>query len=438
VEPEAILLGSYATAIALGGILLWLPVSHRAGVDVFDAFFTATSAACVTGLVVVDTGIDFTLFGQAVILLLIELGGLGVMTFAALAFDLLGRRLSLSGQEAMTGALVHESMVRGFRLHFLRMLRLVLLVEASGALLLFAGMVPDLGFAKALYAAVFHAVSAFCNAGFSLYPDSLTGFRGNLPVMLIMCALIVVGGIGHPVLFDLRRALTSPTERGRGWTRRFTIHTRITVVTTIILLIAGFVLLAVTGLQPGALDLADAAFQSVAARTAGFNTVVIGQLPLASLLVLTVLMFIGGSPGSCAGGVKTTTFALWSTQLWARLRGGKGVVVSDRYIPQQLVRRSSTIIGLALVWNALGVFVLSITESGGANPGLHHLLFEQISAFGTVGLSTGLTPHLSHAGRLWIMATMFAGRTGPLTGVLLLLRRRPCAIRYPEGRVMIG
>lgn len=437
-RPEAIVLLSFATATVLGTILLWLPVSHTGEVGLSEALFTATSAVCVTGLVVVDTGSQFTLFGQIVILALIELGGLGVMTFAALAFDLLGRRLLLSSQEAMTTALVHEGMADAFRKHFHRMLRLLIGVEVAGAALLFIGLAPVHGLARGAYSALFHSVSAFCNAGFSLYADSLIGLRGNALVMTTVATLIVIGGIGYPVLFDLVRSYTHRRREWLGFWGRLEVHTRIALSMTMVLLVVGSALLCLLGLGDGQGDVAGAVFQSVTARTAGFNTVPIGAQPVAVLLVLVVLMFIGGSPGSCAGGVKTTTFALWLSQLWCRLRGKTEVVLQRRYIPQPLVRRSSTIVGLAVIWNVIGVLMLSVTEADTAGMALHDMLFEQISAFGTVGLSTGVTSRLSEWGRLWIVLTMFVGRTGPLTGALLLLRRRPRGVRFPEGKVMIG
>ena len=437
-RPEAIVLLSFACAIAVGALLLWLPVSHNGSVGFSDALFSATSAVCVTGLIVVDTGRDFTVFGQCVLLALIQLGGLGVMTFAALAFDLLGKRLSLSGQEALTNELVHAELAHSLQFHFRRMLRLVLAVEACGALLLLAGMLRSEGVVYGLFSAIFHSVSAFCNAGFSLYSNSLVGFRGNCLVVPVVALLIVLGGIGHPVLFDLLRAARRSSRDRRPFWIRLEIHMRITLVATAVLLAGGTGLLLAGGMPGRKIDPGAAVFQAITARTAGFNTVVTGHLPLTSLLTLMILMFIGGSPGSCAGGVKTTTFALWISLLWHRLRGRTRVVLQDRYIAEPLVARSSTIISLAVLWNVIGIFALSITESHGLGIGLKDIMFEQFSAFGTVGLSTGLTGRLSQPGRLWIVMTMFIGRTAPLSSVLLLLHKKPADIRYPEGKVMIG
>ncbi len=436
-KPEEIVLLSFGAGIAVGALILWLPISHIGTVGLSEAFFTAASAVCVTGLVVVDTGRDFTLFGQCVIMLLIQLGGLGVMTFAALAFDLLGKRLPLNGQEAMTSELVQEELRRGYGIHFRRMLRLVLLFEALGALMLFIGFLPSHQLLYSGYTAIFHSISAFCNAGFSLYSDSLIPFRDNPIIIPTISLLIVIGGIGHPVIFDLYKTIRLSGQDHKPLWKKLNVHTRITILMTFFLLAAGFVLLLFTGFALPGINWGAAVFQSVTARTAGFNTVIIGNLPSASLLVIIALMFIGGSPGSCAGGIKTTTLVLWIGQLWSTLKGKTQVVIQGRWMPETLVRRSSTIISIAIIWNVVGIFILSITESG-SPAGLHDIFFEQISAFATVGLSTGLTTELSEMGRLWIIATMFIGRTGPLTGVLLLLRKRPVDIRYPEGKVMIG
>ncbi|MBD3345342.1 MAG: ATPase [Chitinivibrionales bacterium] len=434
-RPEALLISSFGTAITVGTLLLWLPICHRGSVGLLEAFFTATSAVCVTGLIVVDTGTVFSPLGQIIILALIQLGGIGVMTFAALTFQLLGKRLSIAGQAAMTESLVHDELKRGFRLYFTRILYLLGSIELIGAAVLFIGMLSEHSVLFAAYSAIFHSISAFCNAGFSLYSDSLIGFNHNPLIITTITALIIVGGIGHPVIFDFIRVAQSRKNNGKSFWSVLTIHTRIVLVMTLVLLSAGAILLLLTSLPEIGFNLSASIFQSVTARTAGFNTVEIGLLPQSTLLVLVMLMFIGGSPGSCAGGVKTTTFALWITQLSGRLKGRLDVVIQDRHMPQPLVRRSLTIISLAFLLNAIGIFILSMTESGAS---LRDILFEQVSAFGTVGLSTGLTSRLSALGRLWIIATMFIGRIGPLTAVILLLSKRPIDVRYPEGKVMIG
>jgi trk system potassium uptake protein TrkH len=323
--------------------------------------------------------------------------------------------------------------------HFRRLLHLVLGIEAIGALILFFALLPSLGISEALYSAIFHSVSAFCNAGFSLYPDSLMRFDGNATILTTISVLIILGGLGYPVLLDIINQIYRPKNRtGISLWQRLTLHTRIVVRMSLLLIVGGGLFLLV--LQPPALRLhvGEALFQSISSRTAGFNSIAIDTLSIPALLIMVILMFIGGSPGSCAGGVKTTTIALWVKQLWGRLAGQDQVVIQERTIPPTLVRRSSTIISLAILLNGLGVLFLSVSEARHLPHELHALLFEQVSAFGTVGLSTGITPRLSQAGQLWIIITMFIGRTGPLTGVLLLLRRKAVNIRYPEAKVMIG
>lgn len=441
-SPETLLIGGFASLIAIGTPLLCLPWAHNGEVGLLDALFTATSAVCVTGLIVVDTGTDYTVFGQIVILLLIQAGGIGVMSFAALAFQLLGRRLSLRAQAALSSSMLQREAASEFKGVFRRILRFVLIAESAGALLLFVGMLPDKGPAHAAYSAVFHSVSAFCNAGFSLYSDSLTGLRSNPVVITTVMLLIVLGGIGHPVAVDIWQRLWPRKRNKTARLRRLSLSSSVALWTSAVLIIAGFVLLLIFGLTPAEQSWPDrvlgAIFQSVTARTAGFNTVDIGGMSLAPLFLLVMLMFIGGSPGSCAGGIKTTTFALWLAKLRSRLRGDKSPRLFGRHIPGEITRRISMIIGLAVLWNLMGLVLLLATEGPTSGAGMHDVVFEQVSAFGTVGLSTGLTPSLSVGGRLWIIATMFVGRLGPLTLAMWVFTQQAPGVRYPEGRIMIG
>jgi trk system potassium uptake protein TrkH len=441
-SPESLLVGGFGGLIAVGTVLLSLPLCHRGSIGVLDALFTATSAVCVTGLVVVDTGTDYTAFGQAVILLLIQTGGIGVMSFTALAYQFLGRRLSLSAQAALWSSLLQRDVASEFRGIFGRILRFVLIAETAGALLIFIGMQPGRGAAHAAYSAVFHSVSAFCNAGFSLYSDSLTAWRDNPVVTSTVMALIVLGGIGHPVVVDVWRKLLLARRAEEAGSRRLELSSTVALSTSGVLILGGFVLLLVLGLTSGEAPwptrLWNALFQSVTSRTAGFNTVDIGALPLSSMMLLALLMFVGGSPGSCAGGIKTTTFTLWLARLWGLLRGRKWPRLFGRHIPGEIARRASMIVGLAVVWNLFGVVLLLATDGHSPGVGMHDVLVEQVSAFGTVGLSTGLTSNLSVAGKVWIILTMFVGRLGPLTLAVWAFTRRAPGVRYPEGRLMIG
>ncbi len=443
-SPQALLVWGFAGLIIVGALLLLLPISHAPGrVGPLTALFTSTSAVCVTGLVVVDTSKDFTVFGQVVILVLIQLGGLGVMTFAALIFRLLGRRMSLSSRAALQDSFSQRDMASEFRSLFGAIVRMVATIEFLGALVLFLALLGTHGPGRALYSAVFHSISAFCNAGFSIYTDNLMGLRDSPVIVATVMFLIVLGGLGHMVL-------TEVWHQGRNLLLRLnppgphplSTHSRVVLKTTLALIILGWLGLLLLGLTPGettlGAKLAGALFQSVTARTAGFNTVDISLLPLSSLLLLTLLMFIGGSPGSCAGGVKTTCLVISLAEFRAKLQGADQVVIMERRVPKPILDRTLVLIRLSILWNLLGVLLLLYTETGRPGVGFHDVLFEQISAFGTVGLSTGLTGKLSVAGRLWLIATMFVGRLGPLTIALGLLPTVHPHVRYPEDRIMIG
>ncbi len=445
--PEALLAGGFGGVILLGALVLLLPWAHQPGrVNFLDTLFTSTSAVCVTGLVVVDTGKDFTRFGQIVIMLLIQAGGLGIMTFAALMFQFLGRRMSLRSQAVLHGSFFQQDIGINFRAMFKRILRLTAVTELVGAVLLFLVLLPrtaDTG--EALLSAVFHAVSAFCNAGFSLYSESLMGLRQNPVFIGTVMALIVIGGLGHTVVHELWQRvedrLSPQPDRNQGLPG-LSVHTRVVLIVTGFLIVGGVVGLLLLGLTTAehtwSARVSAAAFQSVTARTAGFNTVDIGRLPLSSLMLVTILMFIGGSPASCAGGIKTTAFAISWAELRARVRGRSEVRLLNRRIPTETLWRVSLLLRLALLWNIVGVLLLSATDGGHLGIGLHNVVFEQISAFGTVGLSTGITAKLSAVGRLWIIATMFVGRLGPLTLAMWFFPTATGHVQYPEGKVMIG
>jgi len=441
-SPEGLLLRAFGAAIVAGTLLLCLPWCHHGRVSPLDALFTATSAVCVTGLIVVDTGSAYTVPGQIVILLLIQTGGLGIMSFAGLTMHIMRQRLSLRARAALSGSLWQHDVTVDLKAIVLRILRFVLLAEGMGAVLLFIALAPSKGAGHAGYSAVFHSISAFCNAGFSLYADSLMGLQDSLLVIATVMVLIILGGIGHPVVIDVWRRYWPTRASDNSRPRRLALNSLVALSASGILVVGGAALLLVGGLpaeqSPWSARLWGALFQAVTARTAGFNTVDIGALPAASLFLLILLMFIGGSSGSCAGGIKTSTAALWLAKLSNRLRGEKWPRLFGRHIPGEISRRASMIVGLAVLWNLLGILILLVTEQHTQGAGMRDVVFEQISAFGTVGLSTGLTPHLTTAGRLWIIATMYVGRLGPLTLALWITSPRVPGIRYPEGRIMIG
>jgi len=443
--PQTLLIGGFAGVILVGTLLLLLPWSQtKGGVGFVDALFTSTSAVCVTGLIVVDTATAYTAFGQVVIAALIQIGGLGILTFAALAYLMLGRRLSLASQAALHDAFFQRDLGIEFRKKFLQILLITASIELAGILLIFLALwwrqtpVPD-----ALFSAFFHTISAFCNAGFSIYTDNLMGFRDSPVILTTVMALIVLGGLGHMVLSELlhygRNRLSGSAPAGPG---SLSTHTRVVLRMTVALIIVGCAGLFILGLTSSestcGMKLSAALFQSISARTAGFNTVDIGVLPLGSLLLLVLLMFIGGSPGSCAGGVKTTALAISMAEFKAKLKGADQVVIMDRRVSKPILDRTMVLIRMSILWNVLGLLLLLYTETGRPGVGLHDVLFEQISAFGTVGLSTGLTDKLTVFGRLWITATMFVGRLGPLTLALGVLPVMHTQVKYPEGRIMIG
>jgi trk system potassium uptake protein TrkH len=443
--PQTLLIGGFAGIILAGSLLLMLPWSQTTGeVGFVDALFTSTSAVCVTGLVVVDTGSAYTRFGQTVIVTLIQIGGLGIMTFAALAYLMLGRRLSLASQAALHDAFFQRDLGIEFRKKFLQILLITAIIELGGFICIFLALLwrqaPAL---QALFSAFFHSISAFCNAGFSIYKDNLMGLRDSPVIITTIMSLIVLGGLGHMVVFEV-------WQQGKNWFSRanspgphpISTHSRIVLRMTLALITIGWLGLIILGLTRSettwGIKLSSALFQSITARTAGFNTVDIGVMPLSSLLLLTLLMFIGGSPGSCAGGVKTTALAISLAEFKAKLKGENEVVILDRRVPRPILDRTLVLIRLSVIWNLLGVLLLLYTEAGRPGVGFHDVLFEQISAFGTVGLSTGLTDKLTVIGRLWITTTMFVGRLGPLTIAMGVLPALHTHVKYPEGRIMIG
>jgi trk system potassium uptake protein TrkH len=444
-DAAELLVLSFAGLIAAGTVGLLVMPGLYTGPELgfVDALFTATSAVCVTGLIVVDTATHFTPWGQAWIALLIQLGGLGILTFTTLVIQLLGRRASLQAGEAAGG---EASIVR--HLDPFRLVRAVvagaLVLEAIGAAVLWWGWSGEMGAVGALWPAVFHAISAFCNAGFSVFSDSLMGYRESPLPVLTVSGLIIVGGIGFVVLADLR-----------AWSLREDVR-RLSTHTQLVLWVTGALLFGGTGLylafewsntlsDMSLLDrLVNAWYMSVTPRTAGFNTVDYSRVTNPSLFLTIVFMVIGGSPGSAAGGLKTTTVALLGLVLWSRLRGREHVSVFGRTIPEETIQRAAglTIGGIAIL--AAGVFALALTEFPARGlaertPFLS-VIFEAHSAFGTVGLSTGATPDLTTGGRLVVTALMFLGRLGPLAVVTAMAAGgsgRP-RYRYANEDVAIG
>jgi trk system potassium uptake protein TrkH len=438
---------SFLGAIFIGWILLSLPqASKEAPLSLVDSLFTATSATCVTGLIVVDTGARFTTFGQLVILALIQLGGLGIMTFSSFFLIFMGGRLSIKHR-----ILIQESFSQFPLKDMFHLLRLVisftLFMEFLGALLLYGRFVHIFPPAQAAYYSVFHSVSAFCNAGFSLYGTSFIAFQNDLLVNVVMTALIIIGGLGFFVLADL-----SLMERLSSLKRpkRFSLHTKTVFAVTAFLLLAGTVLVLVLEWQNtlAGMSLKDklmaSFFQSVTARTAGFNTLVTGSLTNATLFLLVILMFIGASPGSTGGGIKTSTFGILIAVLISRLKGRRNVELFRRTLPLNIVGKAVSVAALGIITIATTTMILSVTEgklliSEISRGRFLELLFETTSAFGTVGLSTGVTPNLTILGKIIVSITIFIGRVGPLSLALAVGQRVSRRhYEFPEENVMVG
>lgn len=463
-NPSRTLVASFVVLIATGAVLLMLPKATpgRTSLHPIDALFTSTSATCVTGLVVVDTGKDFTLMGQVIILVLIQLGALGIVVFGAVFALLLGQALTLRETVAMQDLLSAETASRiGRTILFIFIVTVV--VEAGGTLALL-GMWDNIPAwnphtQSRWFFSIFHSISAFCNAGFGLLGDSLIRYNRRWQVYGIICPLIVLGGLGFGVLynlvslfFDRLRLIWARRVRRQLFLTgeppmRMRLQSKIVLSVSGALIVAGAVAILLfehysgAARAPGRPDVLEAIFQSVTARTAGFNTVPIAGLTPSSKLTLMLLMFVGGSPGSTAGGIKTVTLAVVLTAVVATLRRRTDLEVFHRSIRLIVLRRAVTITVLFIAAIFLATMILTITERAHYPKDftLLDLAFEVVSAICTVGLSTGVTPFLTDAGKLVIIAVMLIGRLGPLTLLAALtLNLRPVRYDYPEEVVIVG
>lgn len=443
IRPERVMCLGFLALILAGTLLLALPVSSATGqsIGVGSALFTATSAVCVTGLIVVDTGTAFSLFGQVVLLVLIQMGGLGFMVFATLVMAALGRRITLRDR-----LLMRESLNTTTLSGLVGLLRwyglLALMLEGGGAVLLSLRFVPRFGWGKGLYYALWHAVSAFCNAGFDLFGGyaSLTGFAQDPLVLLTIAGLIILGGTGFAVLTEM-------LEHHLRW-RRFSLHAKLVLVMTAALLLGGMVFIACAewgnprtlgGLGGWGSRLLNALFQSVTMRTAGFNSVELSALTDGTKLLCILLMLVGANSASTGGGMKTTTAAVVLLSVWAVIRGRGDVTALGRRIPEGVIRRAVAVMLVLLLVFLAGVLTLAIAE-GGRIPVID-LLFEAASAMATVGVSSAGTSRLTAVSRAALIPLMYLGRIGPLTLAMALANRRgegPGRLRYPEESVTIG
>jgi trk system potassium uptake protein TrkH len=459
-NPTRTLILSFLALVVVGAGILMLPRSVKGEeLSFVDALFTSTSAVCVTGLVVRDTGKDFTLMGQGVILTLIQLGGLGIVTFGAIFALLLGQALSVRESVAMQDLLSSQTAGRiGRILAFIFVSTLV--IEGVGALIIF-GMWNEvsgvtLPLEQRWWYSVFHSISAFCNAGFGLFDTSFTRYSGSWQLYAAICPLIILGGLGFGVLFDLWRFFIEFLRRvfrrffdpnGRLTARapgRMQLQTKIVVTVSAVLIVVGALLLYVlsrgAGYEStgGPMGVFEAFFQSITARTVGFNTVDIGSMGEAGRFVLMLLMFIGGSPGSTAGGIKTVTFVVLIMTAVAAIRKRSEVEIFRRAVRIVVVGRAITITLLFIVVLFTAILALSITEDGNGFT-LSEIAFEATSALGTVGLTTGITGSLTSAGKLIIIIVMLIGRLGPLTLLAeLTFNLKPAKFNYAEEALIVG
>ena len=441
-HAEAVLALGFLTIILLGTVLLALPAASADGrsIGLADSLFTSTSAVCVTGLVVRDTGTTFSFFGQIVLLVLIQVGGLGFMVFATMIMVMLGRKISIRGRMLIRESMNTDSMSGLARLTWLYLL-LSLGIELAGAAVLAFRFVPLFGWKHGVWMALFHAVSAFCNAGFDLFGGyaSLTAFSGDPLVLLTVAVLIILGGLGFSVILE--------TLRNRDGFRGLSLHTRVVLMTTLVLLLAGtaFFWLAertnpetLAGCPEGEKAL-NAFFQSVTLRTAGFNSFDLSRFRDGSKLFSCLMMMIGASPASTGGGMKTTTVATLVLLVLSFVRGRNEVNVARRRLSGDIPRRALAVAVLYLTMLITGTLVISLIEDGRFP--LADVFFEASSAMGTVGVSAVGTPNLSPAGRAVLLPMMFLGRVGPLTLAVAVAKRQGGArsvSKYPEERIMIG
>ena len=444
---------SFFCLILVGSLLLMLPISSRQRcVTSFpDAMFTAVSATCVTGLVVKDTATYWSLFGQAVILMLIQIGGMGVITVGLTIIRASGRKIGLWQRSTMQES-ISAPQVGGIVKLTGFILKTSLIIEMIGAALLAPVFCNDLGIAKGLWYSVFHSISAFCNAGFDILGNnSMVPYVGNVWINLVICGLIIAGGLGFVVWIDLRLSLIHYREhfkyfKMKRYLESLSLHTKIALISTFVLIFGGMTVIFILEFQnpltlkslPFSQKILASFFQSVTLRTAGFATVDMASLHQATKFFMSIIMFIGGSPAGTAGGVKTVTFVIGLLYVRALMRGDENIHVFKRTIDDQIVKRALTIMLISFAIALTGLFILSISEQAD----FIDLLFEVFSAFATVGLTAGLTPTLTFVGKIVIIILMYIGRIGPITMVLIFVRKYNAKkgkdVNYIKEHILIG
>lgn len=436
-NPPRVLALGFGGLIVLGAILLNLPIATATGESIgfLDALFTSASSVCVTGLVVVNTGEFWSIFGQVVIICLIQMGGLGFMTMATLVALILGKKITLKER-----LIIKEQLNQEIMSGLVKLTKYIILstfaIEGIGAIFLSTSFIPKYGLGKGVWFSIFHSISAFCNAGFDITGDSMIPFAGDIVVNLTICFLIIFGGLGFSVYIDM--------SKNKKF-RRFSLHTKLVLVITLILIVVSTILIyLIEWDNPGtlySLSVKDKAlasfFQAVVPRTAGFNSINMGKLKDTTVFIMIILMFIGGSPISTAGGIKTTTFGAIVLTTISVIKGDRDVVIFKKRISQEIINRSLAILSVGIILVSVVALILTISEDAV----FLDLLFETTSAFGTVGLTRGVTPNLTSFGKTLIILTMYSGRVGPLTMAFAFAKKQKSKLknyRYSEGNLFVG
>ncbi|TCU67472.1 trk system potassium uptake protein TrkH [Tissierella praeacuta] len=434
-DPPRVLALGFGSLILIGAILLNLPIATQGGKSIgfINALFTSASAVCVTGLVVVNTGEFWSLFGQIVIILLIQIGGLGFMTMATIGALIIGKKITLKERLIIKEQLNQETMSGLVKLTKYAVLS-TFAIEGIGAILLSTRFIPTYGLKKGIWFSIFHSISAFCNAGFDITGNSIVPFVGDFIINMTISGLIILGGLGFSVYIDI--------SRNKSF-KKLHLHSKLVLTITVILLVVGMIIFlliefnnpyTIGNLNTGE-KIISSFFQSVVPRTAGFNSVNIGGLLDTTVFFMIILMFIGGSPGSTAGGIKTTTFGTLILTTVGVIRGKKDVVAYRKRIADEVINRSLAIATVGMTLIIIVSFILTVTEPAD----FLDVLFETTSAFATVGLTRGITPNLTNFGKLLITLTMYAGRVGPLTMAFAFAKKAKVSnFRYSEGNILVG
>ena len=440
--PMQILAIGYAVIIFLGAMLLALPISTNARVytPFLDCIFTSTSAVCVTGLITVDTGTHWSYFGKTVIMMLIQIGGLGFMSFATMLSLIIGKRITLKERLVMQEAM-NSTSLQGIVKLAKYILIFTFSIEGLGALLLSTQFIPEFGLSKGIFYSIFHSVSAFCNAGFDLMGNfnSLINYNGNVVIISTISALIVTGGLGFYVWNEIYNYKNI---------KKLSLHSKLVISMTIALIIGGAILFFLFEFSNEAtmkgMSFKDrilaSIFASVSPRTAGFNSISLADMTIPSIFLSIILMFIGGSPGSTAGGLKTTTAGILYMTVKSVIKGREDTEIFKKKVSKDTVYKAFSVMIIALGLVITVTILLSITEHQTGVP-FEYYIFEATSAFGTVGSTLGLTQKLSAIGKIIVALTMYAGRLGPLTLVLAISinrRKKALAIKYPEDKILVG